>query len=179
MVTPSPLDHSRQEQAQALAARHRHSLLVPSQTTPPLQPHPAYAGLVTRTIAFALDGAVVNGVATLVGIALALGVSVLHISGYAKTIIEAIGGATWVIWSIGYFTFFWSSTGETPGNRVMRIRVISSREHGQLGPLLAAARFGFLILAVIPLGAGIVMMLWDERARCLHDRLARTVVRCG
>jgi len=29
---------------------------------------------------------------------------------------------------------------------------------------------------VIPLGAGIAMMLWDRRARCLQDRLARTVV---
>jgi uncharacterized RDD family membrane protein YckC len=33
-----------------------------------------------------------------------------------------------------------------------------------------------VILAAIPLLAGFLMMLWDDRRRCLQDRLARTVV---
>jgi len=175
----SPLDQARQEQAQAQALRHRRAG-EPAQAAP-AQPRsvPEYAGLVTRSIAFALDGAVINGVAALVAFAVALGMSVLHISGQPKTVIEAVGGVVWAVWSVCYFTFFWSSTGETPGNRVMRIRVVAERDHGRLRPLRAAARFGFVILAALPLGAGLLIMLWDDRARCLQDRLARTVVLCG
>lgn len=160
------------------AHRHRATVAVPTDVTAIQQATTVseYAGLVTRTVAFALDGAVVNGVATLVGVTVALGLSVLHIPGDAKRIVEAIGGVAWIVWSIGYFAFFWSSTGETPGNRVMRIRVVADR--GSLRPLRATVRFGLLILAVLPLGAGILIMLWDERGRCLQDRLARTVVRC-
>ena len=33
-----------------------------------------------------------------------------------------------------------------------------------------------VILAVLPLGAGIWMMLWDDQRRCFQDRLARTLV---
>ena len=33
-----------------------------------------------------------------------------------------------------------------------------------------------LVLATIPLCAGFLIMLWDDRRRCLQDRMARTVV---
>jgi RDD family protein len=35
----------------------------------------------------------------------------------------ALGGFLFVLWTIGYFAAFWSATGETPGNRLLRIRV--------------------------------------------------------
>lgn len=181
----SPLDEARQELAQAAAIRHRRvdrQPLSADRQQPPLSPRQApvvtdeYAGLVTRTIAFAMDCAVVNGVALLVAIAVGLGVSVLHIPAQAETLIGVVGGVVWALWSVGYFTFFWSGTGITPGSSLMRIRVIDEHSHRPLRPLRAAARFGFLILAALPLGAGLLMMIWDERARCLQDRLTRTVV---
>jgi uncharacterized RDD family membrane protein YckC len=33
-----------------------------------------------------------------------------------------------------------------------------------------------LVLSIIPLGAGFVPVLFDDRRRGLHDRLARTLV---
>jgi uncharacterized RDD family membrane protein YckC len=139
-------------------------------------PAPAYAGLVTRTIAFALDAALVNGVALLVGVTVGLGVSILHLPEQVDAIVAAILGALWVIWLFGYFAFFWSTTGQTPGDRVMGIQVIDRHNRGRLQPLRAAMRFGGVILAAIPLFAGILIMLWDDRHRCLQDRLARTIV---
>ncbi len=172
----SPLDEAKQEVAQAAAIRHRRG--EERSSSPRQRPTVTdeYAGLVTRVIAFAVDSAVVNGVALVVGIAVGLGVSVLHISAQAEALIAAVGGVVWVLWSVGYFAFFWSGTGVTPGSRLMRIRVIDEHNHRPLRPLRAAARFGFLILAALPLGAGLLMMIWDERARCLQDRLTRTVV---
>ncbi len=40
----------------------------------------------------------------------------------------------------------------------------------------ALLRLAGLYLATISLGVGLLIMLWDERRRCLQDRLARTVV---
>lgn len=136
----------------------------------------AYAGLVTRAIAFALDVAIVESVAALVGVTVGLGLSILAIPSQLETAVAAILGVVWVVWSLGYFVFFWSTTGQTPGNRVMGIRVVDAKRRGPLKPRRAAVRFGGLCLAAIPLLAGFLMMLWDDRARCLQDRIARTVV---
>lgn len=177
-MTLSPED-IQTAQAQAAAIRRRRGKAAPSpeidrRATPPAAG--SYAGLVTRTIAFALDAALVNGVALLVGVTIGLGVSILHLPKEVETAIAAIMGIVWVFWLVGYFAFFWSTTGQTPGDRVMRIQVIDRHRRGPLKPLRAAIRFGWVILAAIPLFAGILIMLWDDRQRCLQDRLARTIV---
>jgi uncharacterized RDD family membrane protein YckC len=136
----------------------------------------AYAGIVTRTIAFALDLAIVEGVAALVGVTVGLGASLFYLAGWAEAVIGAILVLAWVLWSVSYFAFFWSTTGQTPGNRLMGIRVIDTRERGPLKPRRAALRFGGVCLAAMPLGAGFLLMLWDDQCRCLQDHLARTRV---
>ncbi|HEY7952569.1 MAG TPA: RDD family protein [Solirubrobacteraceae bacterium] len=184
-MSPPPDDiRTAQAQAQAAALRRSRGRLtaeIDEQSTAAAiggyaGPIDAYAGLVTRTIAFALDAALVNGVALLVGVAIGLGVSILHLPKQVETVIAAILGVVWVLWLVGYFAFFWSTTGQTPGDRVMRIRVIDRHNRGPLRPLRAAMRFGAVILAAIPLFAGILIMLWDDHQRCLQDRLARTIV---
>jgi uncharacterized RDD family membrane protein YckC len=175
-MSPHPEDVQR-AQAQAAAMRRRRK--APPHELERQEVNPVignYAGLVTRTIAFALDAAIVNGVALLVGVTIGLGVSILHLPKQVETAIAAIMGLVWALWLIGYFTFFWSTTGQTPGDRVMRIQVIDRHNRGSLRPMRAALRFGWLILAAIPLFAGILIMLWDDRQRCLQDRLARTIV---
>ncbi len=135
-----------------------------------------YAGLVTRAIAFALDASIVNLVAAITGVVVGLGVSILHLPEQADAAIAAVLGVLWVIWSALYFALFWSTTGETPGNRVLGIRVIDSHSHKPVHPTQGVLRYGGIILAAIPLGAGFIIMLWDDRGRALQDRLARTVV---
>jgi hypothetical protein len=43
-------------------------------------------------------------------------------------------------------------------------------------PRRALVRLVGVVLATIPLFAGFVIMLWDDRRRCLQDRMARTTV---
>jgi uncharacterized RDD family membrane protein YckC len=105
-----------------------------------------------------------------------LAVSLFYLASWAEAIIGAILVVAWVLWSVSYFTFFWSTTGQTPGSRVMGIRVIDGKERGRLKPRRAALRFGGVFVAAIPLGAGFLMMLWDDQCRCLQDHLARTRV---
>ena len=135
-----------------------------------------YAGMVTRTVAFAIDALIVNGAAALVGVTVGLAVSILHLPGQADAVIAAALGGLWIIWTIGFFAFFWSSAGQTPGDRVMRITVRDVLERGPLKPRRAILRFAALCLGAIPLLAGVLIMLWDRRRRCFHDRVARTVV---
>ena len=137
----------------------------------------AYAGLVTRTIAYCLDIAVINLVAFLTGAAVALAASL--VGGLPDGVKKAgvvVGGVAYVLWVIGYFVTFWSTTGQTLGSRVMRIRVTDALGAAKVRPLRAVVRVGGLVLATIPLFAGFWIMLWDDRRRCLQDRLARTTV---
>jgi uncharacterized RDD family membrane protein YckC len=137
----------------------------------------AYAGLVTRAIAYSLDLALVNLVALLVGVAVALVTSVLHrLPHQLETALAVALACAYVVWVLAYFAAFWSTTGQTPGDRVMRIRVIDAQGADRIGPARAVARFVGVVLATIPLLAGFLIMLWDDRRRCLQDRIARTVV---
>jgi len=80
-----------------------------------------------------------------------------------------------VLWSAGYFVAFWSATGQTPGGRVMHIRVVDP-DGGHLSPARAARRMVAMVLGAIPCFLGYVGIVTDERCRAFHDRVARTVV---
>jgi uncharacterized RDD family membrane protein YckC len=136
-----------------------------------------YEGLVTRGIAFALDAAVINLVAIVVAGGVALALSVLSVpKDSLDTVLIAAGGALFLAWSVGYFVTFWSTTGQTPGSRLMRITVCGADDGSVLRPRRAAFRFACLVLAAIPLLTGFVPILFDDRRRGLHDMLAGTVV---
>jgi uncharacterized RDD family membrane protein YckC len=134
-----------------------------------------YIGLVTRTIAFALDAALINLGALLVSVGAALILSLFHVDQLAHDVLVVVGAVLYVLWTIGYFAGFWAATGETPGDRVLRIRVVPV-EGGRLTPRRAVLRCLGLVLSAIPLFAGYLMILFDRRRRALHDVMARTVV---
>ena len=155
--------------AQAVAERvHRGS---PEAATP----HYRYQGLVTRSIAFAIDAGIINLVALLVAIGAGLILTVLDLSDSLSPALAAIGGVSFMVWTVAYFALFWSSTGQTPGKRVMEIKVIKA-DGGILTPWRALFRFGALILAAIPFFLGLLPILLNERRRGLQDMLAGTVV---
>jgi uncharacterized RDD family membrane protein YckC len=137
---------------------------------------PQYEGLVTRTIAFAIDAAIIDFAAIVVVAIVALVLSVFAIAGKAKAVLAVAGGALFVVWCIAYFVTFWSTTGQTPGNRLLQIRVCRGQDGGALRPRKALLRFAALILAAIPLFAGFLMILMDSRRRGLHDMLTGSVV---
>jgi uncharacterized RDD family membrane protein YckC len=136
----------------------------------------AYAGLVTRVVAFALDAALINAVIWGTALIAALCLSLFdHIPHDVEVVLAAVGGFVAIAWGMAYFTFFWSTTGQTPGNRVLSIKVQSA--HGErLRVGRAFLRVLVLPLSVIPLCAGLGLILVDRRRRALHDVLARTVV---
>ena len=134
-----------------------------------------YAGLVSRTVALAIDAATLT-----IGFAIASGVFGLILSLFTAVEISSPGAvlSAAVLWSIVvviYFVGFWTLAGETPGMRLMALRVIDAAgDPPGLGRALV--RLAGMILAAIPFFAGYLLILVDDRRRGLHDMLARTTV---
>lgn len=118
------------------------------------------AGFWRRFVAALIDGVVV----TVVTWALSL---VLPASG------EAIAS---LVVSVGYFTWFHGSTGQTPGDAALSIRVvdIDSGEAG-IGYGRAALRWLVSIVSGLIILLGYLWMLWDRNQQTWHDKAARTV----
>ena len=159
-------------QAQAAAAQR---VLAPTGAVQ--RAAPDYTGLVTRAIGFGIDAVIIDLAAATVAAIVALALNLFNLPSELDTALAAVGAVVFIAWSAAYFVTFWSTTGQTPGARVMRFRVLApGAEHGHLGPRRAFVRLLAMILAAIPLLAGYFMVLFDDRRRGLHDRLARTVV---
>lgn len=136
---------------------------------------PRYAGLVTRAIGLVVDAALINLVAIIVGLGTALVLSLLHLPKSLHAAELALGGCVYILWSIGYFVAFWSSTGQTPGSRVMQVRV-THVSGAALKPRHALARCVGTVLAALPLFLGFLPILLTPRRRGLQDFLGRSVV---
>lgn len=147
---------------------------VPPAELAPDQPI-GYAGLATRAISFVIDAALIAFVDIVLGAGAALIVSVLHIPHDLRVVLLAIGGAAAVLGSIAYFVIFWSTTGQTPGARVMQIRVVTD-DGERVKPKRALVRCLGVVLAALPLFAGFVPILFNSRRRGFQDRLANTLV---
>jgi uncharacterized RDD family membrane protein YckC len=134
-----------------------------------------YAGLVSRTVALAIDAVTLT-----IGFAVASGVFGLILSLFTAVEVSSPGAVLGAagVWSVvvaTYFVGFWTLAGETPGMRLMALRV---SDHAGDPPRLGRAllRLVGMILAAIPFFAGYLLILVDERRRGLHDMLAGTIV---
>ena len=134
------------------------------------------AGAVSRAIALALDGAILNaaflalsGVITLV-FSLAFGQG-----GEASAPAIAIGAAAWIVMGSLYLISFWALAGQTPGMRFVRIR-LDSEEGRRIGLRRAVRRLFGLVLAILPLGAGLWAIVFSGDRRGWQDRFAATEV---
>lgn len=141
----------------------------------PLPLEPRYVGLATRAISFALDAAVINLVAIVTALGASLILSLVHLPSSLNTFLTALAGASYVLWAVGYFVVFWSTTGQTPGARLMQIRMLTA-DGTVMKPRRALVRCAGTVLAALPLFAGFVPILFDDRRRGFQDHLARTVV---
>jgi uncharacterized RDD family membrane protein YckC len=151
-----------------LAARRVHG-------GPVVEPgEPVYIGFVTRTIAFAIDAVLIDVAALGVAAVVALVFSVFPVSSNVHDAFVAAGGVLFVIWTITYFVVFWTSTGQTPGNRVMQIRVLRAGGD-RLLPRHALVRLLGMLIGLILL-LGYLPILVTDRRRGLHDAMAGTVV---
>lgn len=140
----------------------------------PRAERPIYGGVASRAIALATDAAVtlvlfmsVVGIAALIA-SLVGGLRPAWLAG-------ALLASGWMLIVGTYFVLFWSSAGQTPGMRLLRVRVRGpDAKTPSIGRSLV--RFVGLVLAIVPMFAGFIPVLFTERRRGLQDFLAGTVV---
>jgi uncharacterized RDD family membrane protein YckC len=133
-----------------------------------------YGGFVTRTIAFAIDAALIDLAALIVAAVVTLVFSLFPVSDDVHQAAVIAGGVLFVIWTVTYFVIFWTTTGESPGYRAMTLKLIRS-DGSRLRPRHALVRL-FGMLVSFPLLWGYLPILVNNRRRGVHDRLAGTVV---
>jgi uncharacterized RDD family membrane protein YckC len=151
------------------------TLVAETAIVPAAQPT-RYVGLATRVLAFGADVAVINVVGWFVAGIIALCLSFIGLPDEVKDVLVGLGSLAALVWGVGYFAFFWSTTGQTPGNRLLGIRVIDARTGLPPRPRRAVRRFFCLFLAALPFCLGFFWILLDDRRRGWHDKLSRTVV---
>ena len=79
---------------------------------------------------------------------------------------------------IAYFTYFHGSTGQTPGDMALSIKVVDLRDGTgrPIGYGRAFIRWLGSIVSAIPLFLGYFWMLWDSEKQTWHDKMAGSVV---
>ncbi|MDP9386388.1 MAG: RDD family protein [Actinomycetota bacterium] len=88
-----------------------------------------------------------------------------------------LGTAVGIVVGLAYYAYFEGSpSGQTPGKKVMNIRVIDFLQGGPIDPGRALIRYLARIVSSIPCGLGYLWMLWDSEKQTWHDKLANTVV---
>ena len=120
-----------------------------------------YAGFWRRFAGLLLDGLVLSTVSTLLTTVLGS-----HGAGSA-----ALG----LLISTAYQVYFFTSTGQTLGAKVMGIKVVDL-DGNPLSVNLAVIRVIGSYVSGALLGIGYLLMLWDSRKQTLHDRMAGSFV---
>jgi uncharacterized RDD family membrane protein YckC len=133
-----------------------------------------YAGIATRGFGLAVDAALVTMIFLTGTAVVGLVVSLVWTPGPAwlvGTVIAAAG----VVVEVFYFAGFWTTTGQTPGMRLMHLRVVDGS--GSVpGVARSLLRFAGVALAILLWFTGFLPALIDNRRRALQDYLGGTVV---
>ena len=141
---------------------------------PPRTERSIYGGIATRAIALATDAAV-----TIVLFMSTVGIVALIASLVGglrpEWLVGALLASGWTLVVGTYFVLFWSAAGQTPGMRLLHVRVRGpAGDTPSIGRSLV--RLVGLVLAIVPMFAGFVPVLFTQRRRGLPDFLAGTVV---
>jgi uncharacterized RDD family membrane protein YckC len=142
------------------------------------------AGFFSRSLAFIID-LIILSVVQLVGSALIqILLKFFRLTGlvaYIKTILEnsayQIGSGALLITLlvIGYYTFFWTLVGFTPGKAILGLKIMR-RNGAKLSFGRSLLRFFSYWISAIPLFLGYFWVLWDRNHQAWHDKIAGTQV---
>jgi uncharacterized RDD family membrane protein YckC len=138
----------------------------------------AYGGFGARLVAYIVDAIIVTIVIVAVAIvgALAIGLGVAR--GSASTVVGTAGllAVAIVVVTVGYFPWFWSRGGATPGMKMFDLMVVRDSDGGPISGGQAFLRLiGYWVSGAV-FYLGYIWIFVDKRRRGWHDLIAGTVV---
>jgi uncharacterized RDD family membrane protein YckC len=135
-----------------------------------------FGGVATRGLALTIDLVLAHAAYLFIAGSVAL---IASLAGDRRSgwLADSIAAAGWAVVVLTYFVVFWSSTGQTPGMRFLRLRVLADSSGAPPSLWRSLVRFVGLIVAIAPMLLGFVPALFDGRRRALQDYVARTTVR--
>jgi uncharacterized RDD family membrane protein YckC len=151
-------------------------------------PQPTYAGFWIRLIARLLDGLILGipfGIVFVV-FALAGGIFANNTSSSSQdsqnAAAAAFGGAFLLLYllvlvvQVAYWIYFWGSSGQTLGMRLLHLRVVDANTGAPIGYARAAVRFLMTIVNSWACYIGWIWVAFDPRKQGWHDKVANSVV---
>ena len=133
------------------------------------------AGFFIRFIAYMIDNVLLT-IAIWIVAAIALAGSLALMNN--QTIVLAISLLSWVIMLIvyfGYFIYFYGTSGQTFGKKMLNIKVVST-DGTPLTYKKGLLRVIGYIIASIPIYIGFIWMLFDKNKQNWEDKIANTYV---
>jgi uncharacterized RDD family membrane protein YckC len=144
-----------------------------------------YGGFWRRFVAYSIDQCILTVIGIMlffVGtVAFGLGVSPYDMAEQPD-LLFALGGKVFLLFQavttfldMAYFTYFPGTTGQTPGKRLMGLRVV--QDTGEtIGLGTAFLRWVGYIISALPMLTGFIWAGVDRRKQAWHDKIAGTVV---
>lgn len=146
----------------------------------PAGPAPGFrfAGHGGRLIAYIIDIIIVSIAVTALAVVIAipLGLFAANDDEGMAVVLGIVLTVVVIGVSIGYFPYFWMRSGQTPGMKMFRLRVVRDRDGGPISGGQALLRLFGLWLSGAVFYLGYIWILIDSRRRGWHDLIAGTVV---
>jgi uncharacterized RDD family membrane protein YckC len=99
------------------------------------------------------------------------------VSGILQAIVGPGGGyGLGTLVTIGYFVYFHGTTGQTPGDAALSIRVVGKDDGAPIGYGRAFVRWLVSLVSGVVIVLGYLWMLWDSEKQTWHDKAANSVV---
>ena len=153
---------------------------MPGERPPQVSRLGEYAGFATRLVAWIIDRLIVAGTISIVAavtdlVLQALGLDeLLGRSGQGALIMPAFVAVITFLIPFAYDIGFWLLAGQTPGKRVMGVRIVRSDGRRLTAGNCVRRVIGYWFSSVLFLGY--LWVLVDNRRQGFHDKLAGTFV---
>jgi uncharacterized RDD family membrane protein YckC len=150
----------------------------------PAGPAPGYefGDFGPRLLAYIVDGLILTGVVIAAVLIMAIPFAAIAGTGSRGSLSGPEAGFVILIFlaiaviTLGYFPYFWSHGGATPGMRMMGLKVVRDVDGGPVSVGQAIIRLiGYWVSGAV-IYLGFIWIFIDKRRRGWHDLIAGTVV---
>src|SRR5262245_50233881 len=136
-------------------------------------PAQSYGGFWIRVVAYVIDGILVGVVGAIVDVIFRVNPNDPQSAGYtAATSLNILIGAA-------YFIGFWSAWAATPGQRLLKLRIVDANTGQPITVAKAVLRYIGLIVSFLVCFIGVIWVAFDSRKQGWMDKIAGTVVLQG